>query len=575
VLATPTIDWRILRGHSVSMTLFKRSRRKRVTPDPEDAVVQRYPDGAVVQLYSVEATSSIYYATIHGLFPHPGIGDNNGPKRAWYPRERCGFLVVNVLILCLTIVAVSSNLFAIQNKSCASHEACQRGTYCSGGTKDKASGVVYPSMCIACPNRLWTTATKVVPHFSAGASWELEASWELDASYEHDSGQTCHEVVAQNSIAASELCAGFNWLTSCEREWTNMTLRCCTKCLENPTGEAAQWVSWEQAVAENVSTMNTGDWITYVFASLLLAFAIAHELEQVQLAGLLMEQRPGPSAARLFCCILNMLRAFALLPLVMACVPTLTAYLGGDALSIVFNALAVLFVVEVDDFAYTGMTSTATRHEVEAFAQVQLVDAHVQLLRAQNWLCFLFVPATNVITLLLHRRGVGHSPIAYLFFTCVFAVQASLTEGVKGWSSRGVGMRGWCYLIAHVLRPLIRASASFFIVLALSPIWTDHGIRFEKVLGPSFLSCFFSTHLFWGVHCHFCDTSDEFEEACPMIWETEVWDNATQAWHWQDNPNPTEGQTWPVIGSLLCAIIFALLCVDLACAARRPREIRK
>jgi len=81
VLATPTIDWRILRGHSVSMTLFKRSRRKRVTPDPEDAVVQRYPDGAVVQRYSVEATSSIYYATIHGLFPHPGIGDNNGPKQ--------------------------------------------------------------------------------------------------------------------------------------------------------------------------------------------------------------------------------------------------------------------------------------------------------------------------------------------------------------------------------------------------------------------------------------------------------------------------------------------------------------
>ena len=164
---------------------------------------------------------------------------------------------------------------------------------------------------------------------------------------------------ALNEAAAAEICGFLTPQTACATDPTagtgeswdseylnwwnnenglNEAANVCNACTENEQGSSfpGEFLSHSRAVAENVMSMTTGDQITYFFAVALLGLQIACEWEQIRRGQLLLEQRAGHLLVRLNFYLLNTIREFVILPMVVACVPTLCAYMGADSLSIIF-----------------------------------------------------------------------------------------------------------------------------------------------------------------------------------------------------------------------------------------------
>ena len=380
-------------------------------------------------LHEAAAPTSIHHAAVHACLPHPDVdAADKGPKKRWSMTEQLLMALLCLSIVSLQIVAVYSNLFSILQRSCTSSAACPRGAFCQSVSYN---GEVDYNVCADC-NPFLTCTTQplafdkgadsayvqtapdwipyrvdMVPpgyfdkpdgefvYFFEGAN-EIAAATELcggaagggasggggKVARKSDSGGG---VQSLSGISRSILCAprdpaspGETFMDEMLAEYWNenaidSALKTCTACTENETGDKKTFVTWDQAVADNVKSMNFGDRVTYFFASVLLAYAIGSELEQIQMANLLTRHRRGHPAVKALFYLLSMLREFALLPLLMACVPTLTAYLGADSLSIIFNALAVLFVVDVDDFAFVTIHAPP-RKRVTAYKRIRILS---------------------------------------------------------------------------------------------------------------------------------------------------------------------------------------------------------
>ena len=93
--------------------------------------------------------------------------------------------------------------------------------------------------------------------------------------------------------------------------------------------------------------MGTFDWIAILFSFTTVAFAITGELLDIELCEIAVARAPGEAKAgvRFALKFLNAARRWVFLPCLTACIPSLVWMLGGDALSVCFNTVAILFLV--------------------------------------------------------------------------------------------------------------------------------------------------------------------------------------------------------------------------------------
>ena len=73
--------------------------------------------------------------------------------------------------------------------------------------------------------------------------------------------------------------------------------------------------------------------------------------------------------------ILNGFRRYLVIPLMLTSISNLVLYKGGDALSVLLNTVAVLFLLDVDNIIFSTALSDKVRAQVEEAGRVQVTAA--------------------------------------------------------------------------------------------------------------------------------------------------------------------------------------------------------
>ena len=162
-----------------------------------------------------------------------------------------------------------------------------------------------------------------------------------------------------NTTAAFAWCAGE---LVCGYEWGGADLLCrtanstdpaavirwCDACVHPTHVDATMF--YEDITVNNVRAMGTFDSLTLLLASAVTATAMVGEFRDIELCLVALDRAdpPLPVGWRLALRGLAIVRRYTFLPLLTCAVPTVVVFQGGDALSICFNTVAVLFLTEVE-----------------------------------------------------------------------------------------------------------------------------------------------------------------------------------------------------------------------------------
>jgi hypothetical protein len=130
-----------------------------------------------------------------------------------------------------------------------------------------------------------------------------------------------------------------------------------------------------------------------------VGLSIVGELKDIELCLLAIERIPEGALSWKWVSALSFcleLRRFAFLPAMLNSVATLVIMRGGDALSVCFNTVAIIFLVEIDNISYHVGLGELQKARVESVGRVMLSDAEAKNLA---WLKVMYVPITFVCVL--------------------------------------------------------------------------------------------------------------------------------------------------------------------------------
>ena len=113
----------------------------------------------------------------------------------------------------------------------------------------------------------------------------------------------------------------------------------------------------------------------------------------------------------------------------------LVVYRGGNSLAICLNTIAVLFLVELDNLAFSHGLDEKIRMEAEEFGCVSVTHENLRLIDAVRYCCLLTVPATLIGGVYLRSRVMSHSNL-YILSSVPFMLVAVL-QSVWHVSARG------------------------------------------------------------------------------------------------------------------------------------------
>ena len=142
--------------------------------------------------------------------------------------------------------------------------------------------------------------------------------------------------------------------------------------------------------------MKITDWTVLLLASFVIAFAVFGEARDVMLCEFslttIRETKQVPCVWREAIGLLNLMRLFGFLPFILISVVSLVLYRGASALAICLNTVAVLFLVELDNLAFSHGLNEATRMEAEEFGRVSVTDEDSRLIDVIKRVCVLRFP---------------------------------------------------------------------------------------------------------------------------------------------------------------------------------------
>ena len=118
------------------------------------------------------------------------------------------------------------------------------------------------------------------------------------------------------------------------------------------------------------------------------------------------------------------MRLFGFLPYILGSVICLVLYRGTSTLAICLNTVAVLFLVELDNLAFSHGLNEATRMEAEEFGRVSVTDEGSRLIDVIKRVCVLMVPTAVVLGVSTRSTVVGIF-LSMLLFLVVVVVQSA------------------------------------------------------------------------------------------------------------------------------------------------------
>ena len=227
----------------------------------------------------------------------------------------------------------------------------------------------------------------------------------------------------------------------------------CQDCYHSAAG-AFRNKTYEAWTEANIEGMQFKDWMTVVLTSGVIALAIAREIHEVilcELTRLRLSQEVSSSMLWVHLEHLNaFLRRFLLLPLVFMSAVCLVVGRGGDALSVCFNALALVFLLECDNLLYENVLCDQTRALVHDNGWVEIDDTVADFLALTKFAHFvgisICIPACIVVAYAITEfdkfsQILVNALSMYFVFPMTAILETQLRTGVSvGWRCRAIIM---------------------------------------------------------------------------------------------------------------------------------------
>ena len=168
----------------------------------------------------------------------------------------------------------------------------------------------------------------------------------------------------------------------------------CDAC----TNAQGEYVHTLQAISDRRNAMRGSDWTALLLASIVVAFGVFGEVRDAMMCefaiAAIRKRSEVPRGWRYAMGLLNLLRLFGFLPFILWSVIALVVFRGGSALAICLNTVAVLFLVELDNLAFSHGLREKMRVEAEEFGRISVTDDDSRLIDVIKLVCMLTVPAS-------------------------------------------------------------------------------------------------------------------------------------------------------------------------------------
>eukprot|EP01043_Picozoa_sp_COSAG02_P016893 COSAG02_NODE_753_length_17610_cov_23.119753_17_plen_480_part_00 len=154
----------------------------------------------------------------------------------------------------------------------------------------------------------------------------------------------------------------------------------CETCVRND-GTVDPLTGYSLATG-NLATMGPFDHVALAFAAFIVAFTVVGELKDIELCSMAVAHAGERLSKgwRLALGFLLGMRRWVFLPILVMTVPILVLLKGGDALSICFNTVAILFLCDIDNIAFDLALGERVRARVEDAGRVELEDVEASAL---------------------------------------------------------------------------------------------------------------------------------------------------------------------------------------------------
>jgi hypothetical protein len=277
------------------------------------------------------------------------------PGDGWQRWSLAVLGIVMVLLQCIACVAVFQSM---DMPSCRTNDQCGTGgTYCNGkvcNTCDRdPGGLGYNSIPVD-PD----TGLAFNTPFDPGSSKEYLPPGAVDWSGGYNS-------TTLTAFCAGEEVCGYQWMqpiTSCHTvdSKSHALKNWCDACggdghpvvgTDGKVGTGRVDTTGNLSImADNVNAMGTVGWLVLLLCSTVMAMSVVAELRDIELCLLALDRADPPLPAGWWISLrgLAIVRRYTFLPAMVVSVPMVVLNQGGDALSICFNTVAVLFLTEIE-----------------------------------------------------------------------------------------------------------------------------------------------------------------------------------------------------------------------------------
>jgi hypothetical protein len=300
-----------------------------------------------------------------------------------------------MLMVCGQVICSASVLMGTSRLSCVSTEQCGPRQFCRVEERNRCN------FCGDYADGLHGfvngTTTATVCSDDGAAAWVAE----FDAIRRENP----EEYMDQN---ADELAP----LAPLLEEW-------CNTCVHALNGHVDR-LTQGHGTALSVAAMSSPDIMVFVVVSYIVALTIVAEVRDVQLCRLALSRGADLNMGwRVAFGMLNGARRWVFAPGLISVIGMLVGYRGGDALNLCLNAVAVLFVCEVDNLSFSIGLGERMRSRVEAAGRIELTDAEAALLARSNAVHVLLVMVgmAGALFMFAQEKHYGASVMAPAFLS--------------------------------------------------------------------------------------------------------------------------------------------------------------
>jgi hypothetical protein len=240
-------------------------------------------------------------------------------------KARAGrYFGLGVLLVLMQLVSAQAVLAGTYKQSCTDNDHCGTlGMFCRVGFEQTCG------YCASLKEDPTATINQECENVGAG-SREIEACMDgLEEGYVHDPRQVA-QVCSNASLAAfiSGVPARGRYPADYLASW-------CDACL-HPVSGTVHLVSKGSLIQSNIDSMGAFDIVAYALAGSMIALAVCGELQDIMMCSNATEKLGNRLSLgwRFALQTLSLTRRMVFLPTLLATVPMLVAFQGGDALSI-------------------------------------------------------------------------------------------------------------------------------------------------------------------------------------------------------------------------------------------------